>query len=92
MYEVMRTVRLDPAAEESKNVSDAEFERFDEVYRGLEWLLCRDPERGVSLNGNVRVCFHQAEWASSPGILAVFSHTDDLVVIFDFKAILKTDE
>ena len=28
----------------------------------------------------------------SLGIQAVFSYTDDLVVIFDFKAILTTDE
>ncbi|MDE0254301.1 MAG: hypothetical protein OYG32_05860 [Rhodospirillaceae bacterium] len=83
----MRTVRLEHQASQSLDHCKAKFGRFDEVYQGLEWLLARNPLQGFDLGGNLRVCFQTAQWAQTPGILAVFSHTANEVVIYDLKAI-----
>lgn len=88
----MRTVRLEPAAEQSLKEYEEEFSSFDEVYRALEWLLANNPEQGISINNRVRVCFHAARWAATPGILAVFSYTKDMVVIYGIKAIPPSDD
>ena len=84
----MRTVLLEHASEQSLREFEAEFNRFDEVYRALEWLLSNDPEQGISFGNGMRLCFHAAMWAKTPSILATFSYTENVVVIYGIKAIL----
>ncbi len=88
----MRTVRLEHKAEESLTRDQEKCARFNEVYQALEWLLANNPKQGVRLHGTVRVCFHKAVWASVPGILAVFAHNENEVVIYDLKAIPQTND
>ena len=83
----MRTVRLEHRASQSLNSYNARYARFDEVYQGLEWLLARNPLQGINLGNGFRVCFQTSQWGKTPGILALFSHTQNQVVIYDLKAI-----
>ena len=88
----MRTVRLEHEAEQSLKEHENEFSRFDEVYRALEWLLSNDPEQGHTLGGGIRICLHAAIWAATPSILATYSYTEDMVVIYGIKAIPPSDD
>lgn len=83
----MRTVRLEHSAQPELDRLVRQHHRFDEVYRAMEWLLANDPEsQGVARNGH-RVCFHFSGWADMPGIVVVYTHTDQLVVIYGIQAI-----
>ena len=84
----MRTVRLQPDATASLDAAIAKFPRFDEVYRGLEWLLANDPDAQGIERGGSAVCLGHSEWGSVPGIMAVFTHNDETVTIHGIKAIV----
>ena len=83
----MRTVRLEHNAQPELDRLAKQHARFDEVYRAMEWLLANDPEsQGIARNGH-RVCFHFSAWADVPGIVVVYTHTDELVTIYGIRAI-----
>ncbi len=82
----MRTVRLAPSAEEALEACEQRFPRFDEVYWALEWLLSNDPGSQGVARGKFRICRQFSQWASLPGIVAVYSFDDDIVEIHGIMA------
>ena len=83
----MRTVRLEHSAQPELDRLTEQHERFDEVYRAMEWLLSNDPgSQGIARNDH-RACFHFSAWADVPGIVAVYTHTDQMVTIYGIQAI-----
>lgn len=83
----MRTVRLEHTAQLSLDSDVAQYRRFDEVYRGMEWLLSNDPMQGDPIGDGFRLCSRGSQWASTPDILVAYTFTDDEVVIYDIKAV-----
>lgn len=47
MWQVNRTVVLEPRAQTEIDKYTQDVERFDEIWRGIEWLLARTPEVGA---------------------------------------------
>ena len=85
----MRTVRLEPSAEQGYNQCVEQHPRFEEIYRGMEWLLANDPGAqglGLDLDG-FRLCLHGSAWSDLPAIAAVYTFTDELVVIHGLHAV-----
>ena len=83
----MRTVRLEHSAQPALDRLTEQHDRFDEVYRAMEWLLSNDPASQGIARDDYRVCFHFSEWSELPGIVAVYTHTDQLVVTYGIQAI-----
>lgn len=83
----MRDIRLEHNARQELDRLNQQFPRFDEVYRGMEWLLANDPaSQGVAHNG-FRVCFHFSRWASTPGIVVAYTHNEQRVMVYGIQAI-----
>ena len=85
----MRTVRLQPNATREYDLCARQHTRFEDIYRGLEWLLSNNPEAqgfGLSLNG-FRLCLHGSEWGDLPAIAVVYTFTDELVTIHGIAAV-----
>ena len=76
---------LDPQPQAEIERATAAFERFEEAFTGLEWLLARSPERGLRgrITGETVRIYVQGRdrTAGTPEIWVVYTYSDDEVVI-----------
>lgn len=84
-----RTVILNNGVEEKVDAATQKFNRFDEAFHALEWLLARKEKLGTAKIGapNDERVYVQAgdEIARTPEIWVVFSESDDEVTIWDIN-------
>jgi hypothetical protein len=91
VWQRLRTIVLEPAAQEAADSFCEEFPRFEEAWDALQWLLARHPRQVGSrkaVNGREYWACVRApdEIAGTPQIAVVYSFDNDEVVIYDVKA------
>lgn len=90
-----KTVRLEHGAQASADKAVSEFNRFEDAFFALQWLLARKASTlGLARIGadNGERVYVQAgdEIADTPDIWVLFSDTPDQVVIWDLH-VVKTE-
>ncbi|MFZ0496214.1 MAG: hypothetical protein WBE80_02415 [Methylocella sp.] len=96
MWVRLRTVVEENEAQHSVEVFSGEFQRFDEAWEALKWLLCRKPDIGVSKTvGDWEYYLYVSapdELAKTPAIWVVYSYTDQEVTIHGLTAVQQVPE
>jgi hypothetical protein len=98
VWQRLRTIIEDAAAQEAADLFSEQFDRFDKAWEGLKWLLSRKPEIGYpqTINGvptGYRLHIQAAdELARTPEIWVVYTHDDNEVVIHEINAVTPPDE
>lgn len=86
----LRTVILDHPAQQTVDKLAGEYHRFAEAWEAFEWLIARDPNKGVRKQVGTRAyrLYVQASdpLAGTPEIWIVYSHDDDQVVVHGVNA------
>jgi len=89
-WQVMRSIVLDNSARAASDGYDDEFPRFDDAWKALEWLLCRNPDQGVSrLVGTTKYYLYKQDsdpYALTPVITVLYTFNDNSVFIHAIKA------
>lgn len=90
MWQLSRTVVLEVAAAASVDGYTNHFPRFEAAWLGVEWLLARTPQIGLSKTVGGREFFLSVRsgdvLAGTPAIAVVYEFTDDQVVVHDVFA------
>lgn len=75
-------------ASELIDTEGPKFRRLDDVYRALEWRLCRSPQDGLS-RGDGFFVYKQDGIPSlkDPTLTAVYKHTADEVTIIALRIV-----
>lgn len=87
-----RTVILNDAPQAAHDAAQEQFGRFEDAYRGLEWLLARTPEVGHHVNLKTSHTVVNLYVQSSgnvhgvPTIEVAYTFDDNEVVILGLKA------
>ncbi len=85
-WSVYRDVALDQQAQDFVDGVSAEAKRFEDQWRGVEWLLARTPENGTPRFPNdatkyLIYVFPGNPWAETRDLWVLYSYDDDRVVI-----------
>lgn len=85
LWQRTRSIVPDHSAQQKIDEASASIRRFDEVWRGLEWLLARSPEARAH-----KIVDGRQYWlmvrsgdslAGTPTVAVVYSFTDDEVFV-----------
>lgn len=81
-----RTVVLDARAQEFVDSNSSPGSRFDDQWRGIEWLLCRKPDLGLPRHKNVPTKFlllvvASNEIANTREVWVLYSYDDNNVIV-----------
>ena len=86
-----RTIVLDPQADEEAQRARKVFSRFDQAMDGLEWLLARSPDRGMTLRipgKDARIYVQSSgDLTGVPSLWVAYSFDEDQVVIMALRAV-----
>lgn len=86
-----RSIVLQPGVDQVIDDYTASIPRFDEAYRGMEWLLARNPMRGMTKSeGGIewRVYVQEQDTiAKTPRIWVLFTVSENEVVIYGINAV-----
>ena len=87
----MRSIRQEHRVSDKLDQATYQSGRLDEVYRSIEWLLSRQPERGVRVPNTNPVRYlikvDPVASAGSKGLLLLYTFDDSYVDILDIKII-----
>jgi hypothetical protein len=90
VWQRLRTVVLESAAQEAADLYAGQFTRFQEAFDALQWLLARKDGLGFKQERGTRTfwVYVQAgdDLANSPDIWAVYETDDKEVVIHEIRA------
>jgi len=92
MWQQLRTIILADGVDATIDEYTESFEKFDESWLALEWLLARNPSPkgrlGKSVDDTLYFLYVQASdpAARNPEISVVYSHSDDEVTIHAIRA------
>jgi hypothetical protein len=85
----MRSIRLEHKVSDIIDQAEKADGRISEVYRGIEWLISRNPEMGIPVpRTNPQLYLFKidpVESANSKGILLLYSYNDSYVNVIDIK-------
>lgn len=90
MWQRLKTVVLETAAQEAADLYREQFKRFEESFDALQWLLARKDGLGVkqTRGGKVFWLYSQAgdDLASAPEIWVVYESTEIEVIVHGVSA------
>jgi len=88
MWQYLRTVVEERAAEEAANSFDEKFPRFEEAYEALKWILVREPDRGMYKPDSPFRLYVQAgdPLAETPSLWEVYSVTEHEITFHGIHA------
>jgi hypothetical protein len=95
-WERLRTIVEELDVEEQVDLWSEKFERFDEAWEGLQWLLCRTPDLkeamlwGDGTEGYRAYVAAGDPLANTPDIWVVYTFTEAEVVILGVQAVERT--
>ena len=96
MWQRLRTIIQEDAAQRAADLFEEQFPRFDEAWHGLTWLLARNPDRGLSrtIEGREYRLYVQAgdDLAGTPELWVLFSYDENEVVIYGLNAVAPPAE
>ena len=83
-----RQVRVEPTAEDRLTTLEVNVPRMDDVWRGVEWHLCRLPNQGTFIGSSNQQNEFVIVFIVRPGlqirtVIVVYTFTDDLVEVHD---------
>ncbi len=92
----LRTVILEHGIQEKIDECCKKFERFEQAFDALQWLLARSPDRGKhrTINGARWAVYVQGvdRLAKTPEIWVLYQYDDDQVTIFGLSALQVENE
>lgn len=95
-WQLARSVVLEHSAAADLDRYELELPRFEEIWRGLEWLVARSPEksRGDERDGKEYRLMARAgnALAGTPTIAIVYTFDEKEVTVYAIKAWSKTAE
>lgn len=84
-----RTVVQEKCVSNALDAAEFQDGRIGEVYRGLEWVVCRAPEKGVKVPGTDKPVYlmkvEPNKRAKSKGITILYSYDNNSVNILDIR-------
>lgn len=81
----MRTVVCGERFNASRDKITASIERWDEIFRGVEWALCWAPERGkdTAVPGICALPTH--DWPDVPPLVVYYRFDENEVTLLDIR-------
>ena len=81
-----RTIVLDDKARHFVDQAEKEHARFEDQWRGAEWLLARSPEKGISRDQHYPMEYlvyviPENSWAKTRELWILYSYDEDRVII-----------
>jgi hypothetical protein len=80
-----RTVVCDSCFDKSRSKISQSVERWDEIFRGIEWALCRVPEKGQATSAPGIYALTTDDWPNVPAMVVYYQFDEDEVTLLDVR-------